>query len=104
MQIACAPARSMTSNDSMVSAMSLPSSRPQPDRRTPTRFAMRVGLPRRRGKSPAGDDRRARAPREAQVMLEVVDAREPVVQQLLGPEEVREVAPAVGRAALARAA
>ena len=58
----------------MVSATSLPSSRPQPDRMTPTRFAMRVGLPRRRGKSPAGDDRRPRAPREAQVVLQVMDA------------------------------
>ena len=56
-----APARSITSSASIVSATSLPSSRPQPERRTPTRFAMRVELPRRRREMP----RRRRSPARA---------------------------------------
>src|SRR5580704_13737643 len=40
-QTATAPARSMTSSASTASATSLPSRRPQPERITPTRLAIR---------------------------------------------------------------
>src|SRR6185436_1981749 len=99
-QTACAPARSITSSVRIVSEMSLPSRRPQPESRTPTRFAMRVDLPRRRGKCP-GRDRGTGAARQIQVVLEVVDARQPVEQQLLGAEQMRQVTAAVRRAAFA---
>jgi hypothetical protein len=102
-QTAIAPARSITSNVRIDSEISLPSRRPHPESRTPTRFAMRVDLPWRRGKCP-GQDRGARPARQVQVMLQVVDAREPVIEELLGPKKVREVTAAVRRAALARAA
>src|SRR3954471_6429011 len=102
-QTAIAPARSITSNVRMASETSLPSRRPQPQRRTPTRFAMRVHLPWRGGKCP-GPDRGPGPARQVQVMVQVVDAREPVIQQLLGAKQVRQVAAAVRRAALARAA
>src|SRR5579871_4949596 len=69
----------------------------------PTRFAMPVPLPRD-GRERAGPDDLTRAPREIEVVLDVVRAREAVVEELLGVEEVREVGAAVARAALAGAA
>src|SRR4051794_36187001 len=102
-QTAIAPARSITSSVRIASETSLPSRRPQPERRTPTRFAMRVDLPWRRRKC-AGPDRHPGPSRQVQVVLQVVDAREPVIKQLVGAKQVRQVAAAVRRAALARAA
>ena len=46
----------------------------------------------------------ARAPRQVEVVLQVVHGRQAVVEQLLGVKEVREVGAAVPRAAFARAA
>src|SRR4051794_29142823 len=102
-QTASAPARSSTSSVRIDSATSLPSRRPQPDSSTPTRFAMRLGLPRGRRKCP-GEDGGPRAPRQLEVVLQVVDAREPVVEELLGAEQVGQVSAAVRRAAFAGAA
>src|SRR5450432_1845462 len=100
-QTATAPARSITSSASSVSAGSLPSRRPQPERITPCRLAIRpTRLPRRRRERAAGDGG-ACAPREAQVMLEVVRGRQAIIEELLGVKEVRQIGAAVGRAALA---
>ena len=65
---------------------------------------MVLRLPRLGRERAGADDRRARAPRQVQVVLQVVDARQPVVEQLLGVKEVRQVRAAVARAALAGAA
>src|SRR6185312_9556043 len=93
-----APARSATTIASIVSAASLPSPHPAPESTTPMRLPIAHRLPRRRRERPAGDQLPCPAP-EAQVVLEVVDRGQPIVEELLGVKEMRQVRPAIARAA-----
>src|SRR5579862_4665761 len=93
-----APARSAQTIACIVSAASLPSPHPAPESTTPMRLAIGDRLPRRGGER-AGGDALPRPPREAQVVLEVVDRGQAIIKQLLGVKEVGQIGPAVARAA-----
>src|SRR5438045_6692367 len=100
-----APIRSATTIASIVSAASLPPPHPNPPSTTPMRLDItlrlpRLRLPRRRREGPGRDDL-ARPPGQAQVVLEVVDRGQAIIKELLGVKEVRQVGPAVARAAFA---